>query len=111
MNQYTGAKVKVTPEVERQIVRDYAGELPLKAIRIKYGVTDWTINTIRLKWGLRRYQTHAAPKHPTLRRAEIRARAPWDEADGPTPQRCRCECGGIVDLGDPTGHRCRWRAA
>ena len=104
MNQYTGAKVKVAPEVEREIVRDYCTPgLPLATIRAKYGVTDWTINTIRLKWGLRRYQTNAAPTHPTLRRAQ-KGQAPWDE-DDPTPTRRRCPiCNGTEDLSAPHRH-------
>jgi hypothetical protein len=106
MNQYTGAKVKVAPEVEREIVRDYCTPgLPLATIKAKYGVTDWTLNVIRLKWGLRRYQTNASPAHPTLRRAMDRRAAPWDEGDGPEVKLRRCPiCSGTEDLAAPHQH-------
>ena len=90
MNQYS-VKVKVSPELERAIIRDYCTpEIPLGAIYAKHGVTAWTVNVIRLKWGLRRYRTNAAPKHPTLRKALKKQAAPWDDANEPTPQLWRC---------------------
>ena len=86
-------QIVLAPEVERGIVRDYCTPgMALKAIEVKWGVTEWTVNKVRLKWGLRRQGRPGRHLTPALR-------------DEPVVTYVRCPiCLGRMDLSAPHRH-------